>query len=197
MNGADTSSAEFFEQRYHDSGDPWDLAHDTYEQGRYDTIIRALQGRTYASAFEPGCAVGALTEKLAAICTRVDARDFSQTAVDEAKRRCARFSGVTVQCASITEPAPIEEYDLIVLSEIGYYFSSMAWQSLLMDFADRMQVGATLLMSHWLGNSPDHILTGDEVHACMQHPKLKHQLSERHIDAKRSGFRLDRWVRTL
>ena len=195
MSAPDKSSAEFFEQRYRDSGDPWDLAHDGYEQARYDTIIRVLQGRHYRYAFEPGCAVGALTEKLATICDRVDACDFSQTAVEQARARCARLPGVSVRCASVTDPAPISKYDLIVLSEIGYYFTPTAWQSVVADMVDRMQPGATLLASHWLGRSPDHILTGDEVHACMQHPKLKHEQAERHPDPTDSGFRLDRWTR--
>ncbi len=195
MSSPDKSSAEFFETRYREVGDPWDLAHDSYEQSRYDTIIRALAGRRYRHAFEPGCAVGALTEKLATICDRVDACDFSQTAVEQARQRCAGFPGVSVRCASVTDPAPIHDYDLIVLSEIGYYFSFTAWQSVVSDIAERMQPGTILLASHWLGTSPDHLLTGDEVHACMQHPKLKHEHNERHPDPKDSGFRLDRWTR--
>ena len=195
MSSPDKSSAEFFEERYRDIGDPWDLANDSYEQARYDTIIRALAGRRYRCAYEPGCAVGALTEKLATICDRVDARDFSQTAVDQARQRCVRFPGVAVQCASLTDPAPIATYDLIVLSEIGYYLPLTAWQCVFIGIADHMQPGSTLLASHWLGRSPDHILTGDEVHACMQHPKLKHEHAERHPDSKDSGFRLDRWSR--
>ena len=195
MSTPDKSSAEFFETRYRDIGDPWDLAHDSYEQSRYETIIRALSGRRYGYAFEPGCAVGALTEKLATICDRVDASDFSQTAVEQARQRCASLHGVQVRCASVTDPAPIAEFDLLVLSEIGYYFPLTAWQSLVIDIANRMQPGATLLASHWLGGSPDHILSGDEVHACIQHPKLQHDHAERHSDPKHSGFRLDRWTR--
>ena len=195
MSASDKSSAEFFEARYRDSGDPWDLAHDSYEQARYDTVIRALGGRRYRYAYEPGCAVGALTVKLAEICDRVDASDFSRTAVEQARQRCVSYPGVEVRCASLTDPAPIGEYDLIVLSEIGYYFTLTAWQCLVSDIANRMQPGAILLASHWLGRSPDHILSGDEVHACMQHPKLKHEHAERHADPNHSGFRLDRWTR--
>ncbi len=197
MSAPDRSSAEFFEQRYRTSGDPWDLAHDSYEQARYDTIIRALDGRRYAFAFEPGCAVGALTEKLATICDRVYACDFSETAVEQARQRCARFPGVSVRCASVTDPAPIADFDLIVLSEIGYYFSSTAWQSLVSDIAEHMHPGTTLLASHWLGSSPDHILSGDEVHRCMQHPRLRHEHAERHPHPRNSGFRIDRWTRVL
>jgi SAM-dependent methyltransferase len=195
MSAPDKSSAEFFEERYRDKGDPWDLANDSYEQARYDTIIRALAGKRYSYAYEPGCAVGALTVKLATICDRVDACDFSQTAVGQARQRCIDFPGVAVRCASMTDVAPIEKYDLLVLSEIGYYLTLTAWESLVLGIVDRMQPGAILLASHWLGRSPDHILTGDEVHACMQHPKLKHEHAERHPDSKDSGFRLDRWTR--
>jgi hypothetical protein len=47
----------------------------------------------------------------------------------------------------------------------------------------------TMLASHWLGSSSDHILGGDAVHqmiASIPGIRLEHSL---HYD----GFRLDRW----
>lgn len=192
MSTPDTSAA-FFEAMYRADDDPWDFAKDAYEQARYDTIVRALGTGRYRHAFEPGCSVGALTEKLARLCDRVDACDFSPTAVEQARQRCIAFSNVTVRCASLADPAPFGEYDLILLSEIGYYFPFAAWKSRVSDIVEAMQPGAVLLASHWLGSSPDHILSGDEVHAGMQHPLLEHTHGERHTSALEGGFRLDRW----
>lgn len=192
MSAPDTS-AEFFEAMFRDTKDPWNFAADPYEQFRYFTILQAIQPGPYRYAFEPGCSVGALTEKLATICQRVDSCDFSEAAVRQAQERCASFPGVRVRCASLTDSAIYGDYDLIVLSEIGYYFSFATLQCLIDNIASSMQPGATLLASHWLGSSADHVLSGDEVHALMQHPLLQHEHGERHPDGERGGFRLDRW----
>jgi 16S rRNA A1518/A1519 N6-dimethyltransferase RsmA/KsgA/DIM1 with predicted DNA glycosylase/AP lyase activity len=62
-----------------------------YELGRYETTIRALGGRRFARAFEPGCPIGVLTERLAKICDHVEAMDISPTAVRQAQERCRRL----------------------------------------------------------------------------------------------------------
>ncbi len=195
MSCKDTTSPAFFEAKYRADDDPWRFAESGYELDRYRAIIRALGGTRFRHAWEPGCSVGVLTEQLAAVCDRVDACDLSPTAVERARIRCARLPGVTIRCASLTEPAPIQDCDLIVLSEIGYYFTSLAWSAMLCSIVNAMQAGATLLAAHWLGNSPDHILHGDKVHALMHNEQLEHQVGERHEDAKHGGFRLDRWRR--
>ena len=194
MNTPDTSAA-FFQAMFQDSQDPWNFAADTYEQSRYRTILQSLHPHRYRRAFEPGCSVGALTEQLAAICDRVDACDFSQAAVEHARLRCDALPGVKVECASLDDKVSFADYDLIVLSEIGYYFSPAAWQRHVDDIAVALQPGAILLASHWLGSSKDHVLSGDEVHNMVSHPLLHHEHGERHPDPERGGFRLDRWRR--
>ena len=195
MKEKDTTSPEFFEAMYRADGDPWHFAESSYERNRYSAIMQALGDRRYCFAWEPGCSVGVLTEQLAAVCDRVDACELSQTAVDRAQMRCAGLPGVMVRCASLTDPASLDEYDLIVLSEIGYYFTASAWSGTVCNVVNAMQPGAILLASHWLGNSPDHILHGDEVHALIQDARLQHELSQRHNDEEHSGFQLDRWRR--
>ena len=197
MSAPDKSSSEFFEDKYRADEDPWNFSSDSYEQTRYRTILHALEPGRYRCAFEPGCSVGALTEKLAAVCERVDACDFSITAVEQARQRCQALPGVNVYRASLNDAARYQDYDLIVLSEIGYYFSSVAWQSLVLYIGDEMRSGATLLASHWIGTSTDHILSGDEVHALIKHPALELRHGERHEDATHGGFRLDLWKKSL
>ena len=44
---------------------------------------------------------------------------------------------------------------------------------------------------HWLGQSPDHQISGDAVHAVLhKNTRLHHEHAERH-----ATFRLDRWRR--
>ncbi|SEB71778.1 SAM-dependent methyltransferase [Terriglobus roseus] len=188
-----TTSSEFFEAKYRGGTDPWNFAANAYEQARYRTILRALSPGRYQHAWEPGCSVGVLTEQLAGICEQVDACDFAQSAVEQARVRCAGLPGVSVYCASLTEDAPIAMFDLVVLSEIGYYFTAEEWHDQVARIAHALQPGATLLAAHWLGHSPDHIQGGDAVHAeLLACPRLLLDHSERHEQAD-SGFRLDRF----
>ncbi len=186
-----TTSAEFFETKYRDSPDPWDFAGSAYERYRYETIIAALDTRQYGNAFEPGCSVGELTYRLAGRCHHVEAMDISCTAVKRAKARCRYFSNITFRVGSLPHQIPNEEFDLIVFSEVGYYFDDAGLMALVTELVGRIPTSGTFLAAHWLGVSGDHLLSGDRVHeiiGCLAGLKLTR--SERYAD-----FRLDRWIR--
>ncbi len=86
-----------------------------------------------------------------------------------------------------------DQPDLIVLSELAYYFDCDELARLAARLGDTLRNGGTLLAVHWLGISPDHILHGDEVHEILGRAlPLRHQLSQRH-----EGFRLDRWIKEV
>ena len=186
-----TSSAAFFEAKYQEDPDPWGFAGNGYELHRYAAIIRAIAHRHYARAFEPGCSIGVLTERLAAYCDEVYAIDFSRSAVTQAQARCAHLPQVEVHCAALALGTTAEEFDLLVLSEIGYYFARHEWQRISSALIDSLAPGATVLGAHWLGHSQDHRISGDEVNdILLAHPKLRVEHRERHPDV-----RLDRLVR--
>ena len=132
-----------------------------------------------------------LTERLAVLCDSLESIDFSPTAAAQARHRCALLPNVSVCCASILDPIPVDGLDLLVLSEIGYYFSADAWRALAFAMIDALQGGSILLAAHWLGNSEDHCISGDQVHdILLSHSALKIEHSERH-----HTFRLDRLVK--
>jgi SAM-dependent methyltransferase len=191
MNSPSTSSAEFFEAKYTRLSDPWDFAHNRDEQCRYDRTVSALAHRRYQRAFEPGCSVGALTERLAGICDLVEAIDFSETAIATARARCAHLLNVRFDCRPLSERLPVNGFDLLVLSEIGYYFSPDVWREISAELVAAMSPKATLLGVHWLGHSADHCMHGDPVHEILgANSQLRLEYGERH-----EAFRLDRWVR--
>ena len=191
-----TTSAAFFEAKYKEKADPWGFEYKPYELARYDTILAALAPHRYQRAFEPGCSVGVLTARLAAICDAVEACDFSPTAIEQAKQRCAAFPHVHITLEALTGHSAAAmmatgPFDLIVLSEIGYYFKIPDLRTLISNLLTPLPQGATLLASHWLGTTEDHILSGDQVHAIIaESPLLRHEHAERH-----EIFRLDRWRR--
>jgi hypothetical protein len=184
------SSPAFFEQKYQENADPWNFSHSAYELARYDAIINAISHRTYHRAFEPGCSIGVLTERLAAYCDAVEAIDFSPTASVLAQRRCAHLPNVEVRCAALPDGIPTKDCDLLVLSEIGYYFTPQAWQRISSTLIDAIPQDATVMAAHWLGHSEDHCMSGDEVHEILlANPKLQIEHAERN-----QNMRLDRLV---
>lgn len=188
--GLDPSSRDFFEARYRAHVDPWSFATSHYELDRYERIITCLSGQMYENAFEPGCSVGVLTAKLAPLCRRLLATDLSPTAIDRARERCAAWQHVTLRCESILDAEP-RCWDLLLLSEIGYYFTPHVWGSIANRLIASLPPGSTVLASHWLGHSPDHTMHGDEVHAILLDREDLHLIhSERHTE-----FRLEQWTK--
>lgn len=185
----DNLSANFFEAKYKDSADPWDFARSTYEQNRYDEMIKSLGGRHFHRAFEPGCSIGVLTERLGAICDQVYATDISATAVTRASVRCSGLPGVFIEEGSLTDSLPSAAFDLIVLSEVGYYLTEEKLAVLARNLTDRLTPRGVILAAHWLGISSDHVLTGDQVHDI-----LSASLGlERIHSSRHEGFRIDLW----
>jgi hypothetical protein len=132
-----------------------------------------------------------LTERLALCCDAVDAIDFSSTAVAEAKARCSHLPQIEVRCAELPDGRQNKSFDLLVLSEIGYYFTLQSWQQIVFSLIDSLPEGATILAAHWLGHSEDHCISGDEVHEIiLSHPQVQLEHAER-----KQRFRLDRLVR--
>jgi 2-polyprenyl-3-methyl-5-hydroxy-6-metoxy-1,4-benzoquinol methylase len=188
----DRTSAAFFEAKYQHDPDPWGFASSAYERGRYEAIFNALSSRHYKRGFEPGCSVGMLTTRLASICDQVEATDISRTVVTQARKRCQSLTNnVNITCGALPRLIPAGSFDLIVLSEMGYYFTKNELFNLGEELVARLSKPGVLLAAHWLGTSRDHLLSGDLVHQILGTVKgLSRKHSERH-----AGFRLDRWRR--
>ena len=189
MNHSTTSRA-FFEEKYKCNEDPWKFASSSYELRRYDAIINALSFRRYRRAFEPACSIGVLTEQLAIICDRVYATDISSTAVEQAVQRCRLLTNVSIKRGALPADIPGGTFDLIVFSEVGYYFKKPQLRSLIDQLMGSLESEGIFLAAHWLCSSSDHILDGNEVHEIVSSTKeLIHDHAEHH-----PGFRLDRWI---
>jgi len=186
-----TTGRAFFNGKYKRDPDPWNFASSSYELGRYKRVLQALPRIRYKMAFEPGCSIGVLTEQLASVCDAVEAIDISPIAVDQAIRRCSRLPHVHIERGALPKNIPRRKFDLIVFSEIGYYFEPSQLQSLMNRLMKHMGDNCTFLASHWLGSSPDHVLSGDQVHEIILGiDELRLEHAERH-----AAFRLERWTR--
>jgi SAM-dependent methyltransferase len=185
------TSQGFFENKYRQDIDPWNFESSPYEKERYAAILRTLRNHGYSSAFEPGCSIGVLTQALARYCSRLEAVDISPTAVVRAQARCKDLLNVHIQCGSLPEAIPDGEFDLVVFSEIGYYFERRELEKITQELCEKLIPGGTLIAAHWLGTSADHLLSGDQVHESIrENDNLSLDKAERY-----RNFRLDRMVR--
>jgi SAM-dependent methyltransferase len=186
--------AACFETKYQKARDPWSFAASAYEQRRYDLTVAMLPAARYRRVFEPGCSVGELTARLAGRCDRLLAMDSSPTAVKRARERCVGLDHVDVVEGELPQAWPDGTYDLVVLSELGYYFTAEHWAALVARSAQALLPDGTLLAVHWRGRSPDHVLRGDDVHAIARSEAgvRRLQLAAYYVEAK---FRADVWTK--
>lgn len=153
---------DYFERIYERREDPWGYLDRWYEQRKRDATLAALPSERYDHALEVGCSIGVLTERLAERCGDLLAVDVSALAVERARARLGDRARIEQLDATSTLPAG--PFDLVVLSEVGYYFGDAL--DVVLDAA-RAALSATgdLVACHWRHPVEDYPLSGDEVHA--------------------------------
>ena len=159
-----TLDAGYFRDLYAASPDPYGLAERWYEARKYAISLALLPRERYGAAFEPGCSIGVLTARLAARCDSLLACDAVPEAVASARTRTAGLPGVHVERHSVPGEWPPGSFDLIVFSELLYYFDDADLDSVLSLGAGALRPGGHLLAVHWRHPAPDHPRTGDDVH---------------------------------
>jgi SAM-dependent methyltransferase len=164
---------EYFENLYEQSPDPWGFETSPYERKKYERTLGVLQGRRYQRALEVGCSIGVFTVKLAPLCDEVLAVDVSERAVAAARERLAGFPHVRVERRRLPEDTPEGPFDLIVASEVLYYWPKEVMLGALRLFEEILAPGGVLLAVHWRKETKTYPLQGDEVHELLvEHTRL-------------------------
>ena len=156
----------YFDRMYAASADPWQLQERWYERRKFAITLALLPHPRYRHAFEPGCSVGVLTEQLAGRCDHVTATDIVPAALDATHRRLSqagRREHVTLLCRSLDEAWPSTDFDLVVVSEVGYYLKEAALREMLDRELPRLTNAATVVAAHWRHRVADYPLTGDHA----------------------------------
>jgi hypothetical protein len=156
----------YFNRMYEASSDPWQLQDRWYEQRKLAITLALLPLPRYRHAFEPGCSVGVVTEQLAGRCDHVTATDLIPAALEATDGRlvqAGRRDGVTLLRRSLDEDWPATDFDLIVLSEVGYYLEATALRQILDREVPRLTNPATVVAAHWRHHVADYPMTGDET----------------------------------
>jgi protein-L-isoaspartate O-methyltransferase len=184
MSSSDLGSipSAYFEQLYQQDRDPWKFETSDYEASKYAATIAALGPNHYRSGFEIGGSIGVLTKMLAEHCDTLLSIDVVETAQQQAIQRCQQLPHVRFQMMSVPAEYPTETFDLIVLSEVGYYWCWDDLKQAQSQILNSLEIGGQLLLVHWLLTAPTNPITGDDVHNSFLEyvpTQLKHLLWQR------------------
>ncbi|NEB81963.1 methyltransferase domain-containing protein [Streptomyces sp. SID14478] len=155
----------YFESQYAHAEDPWHLAERWYDRRKYELTLAALPRPRYRRGFEPGCSVGVLTSLLAPRCDRLLSADRIASAVETTARRTRALEQVTVRRLAVPDEWPEEQFDLVVLSELLYYFDAPTRTRLLQRSAQSLEPGGHLVAVHWNHAVAEHTCTGRDIAA--------------------------------
>ena len=127
-------------------------------------LLASLPDERYATALEIGASIGILTEQLAPRCDELLAVDLSSVAVERAKARLTGSPHVTIERADVATEFPAGHFDLVLLSEVGYFFTRPVLDRVLRDILDALNDSGTLVVCHWRHTVEEYPGTGDDVH---------------------------------
>jgi predicted TPR repeat methyltransferase len=181
---------DYFEALYKDKGDPWDFETSAYEAAKYAETLAALPQPRFVNALEVGCANGVLTTQLGSRCDALLSVDVSPTALASARARCADQPNVTIEQRRLPDEAPEGIFDLVMLSEVVYYWDSADIVRLAGYLRGAVASGGYVMLVHWIGET-DYPKSGDEAVAELQaalDDRVTVVRSDRH-----EAYRLDLW----
>lgn len=147
------------------SEDPWEYTTSWYEHRKRALTLAALPGRSYSAGLEIGCSIGTLSAELAERCGSFLAVDASSAALAHAARRLAHLPAARTRHLTVPQDWPEGAFDLIVVSEVGYYLSPEELAALFERVEATLLPGGTLALCHWRHPIEGWELDGDTVHA--------------------------------
>lgn len=184
---------DYFDGIFAADDDPWSLANSPYEAAKFARTIAVLDDRRYAAALEIGCAHGVLTHRLAPWCDDLLAIDISAKAIGYARGRCEEFRQIRFERVAFPDEAPAIEFcDLVLLSEVVYYWSDADVVAAGTWLKTHVAVGGRILLVHWIGET-DYPQSGDAAVDKMS-AALGDTIRVEHAE-RTSSYRLDLWTR--
>lgn len=161
-----TLGIAYFDKVYTENPDPWNLEKSEYEKEKYMKTLDSLPKKRYLKGLEIGCSIGVLTNLLAERCDELLSIDLNEIALASAKARLGDRSNVTLKIGSIPDNLPKDTFDLVVMSEVGYFLNFGDLMKAKGEIKFRMTNDADLILVHWIHEVADFPLSGDQVNKC-------------------------------
>jgi len=189
-NPAQSLGAQYFDEMYKCDKDPWNFDSSPYEKEKYRKTISLLGSTNYCRGLEIGCSIGVLTRMLAGRCDELVAIDLSGEAIKIATERLAEYNNVTFINEGIPHYCIEGTFDLILLSEVGYYLSHEDLKLAKQQIIEHLNKEGMLILVHWTNFVADYPLTGDQVHEHFLDSPLIHK--DRYIS---ENYRIDTFIK--
>lgn len=164
-----TDSSAYFDALYRASDDPYELRARWYEVRKRALLLAALPQRHYHRIYEPGCGSGELTAELAPRCDQLLASDKSEFAVEIASKRVRGLRNVRVEQQTLPADWPFAAgpFDLIVLSEVGYFLDQQDMNDVAHACRRSLSDDGTLVACDWRAAFSERVQPTDAVHASL------------------------------
>ncbi len=168
-----------FDRMYDGGSDPWGNGSSFYEERRRNLLLAMLGAPRYRRVLELGCADGYLTSALAGRADEVVALDTSERAVAAARRATP---SAHVSHGNVPDDIPAGRFDLIVLSEVGYFLTPTELIQTVRRAEAALTPGGELVLCHWqhpTNNVPlDGLLVHDQARSVLGRPPRASHLDE-------------------
>jgi LmbE family N-acetylglucosaminyl deacetylase/SAM-dependent methyltransferase len=151
-----------FEAHYDRKPEGWDFDGSWYERRKRAVTLAALPRERYRSALELGCATGVLT---AALTERADAVLGTDIAAAPLERARSRAPLATFVQAALPDEWPDGRWDLVVMSEVGYYLSPADLDATIDRVLASLDDDGVLVACHWRHPDDEAVTSGDAVDA--------------------------------
>ncbi len=192
-------AAEYLHAMYAGSDDPWQIGAGFYERRKREIVLACLPQQRFRSAFEPGCGTGELTLPLAERCDRILAADLVPRAVQLARERLrsswgqadgkAGEGGVEIRKLGLPDWPSDRRFDLVVLSELGYFVSPSDWRDAVGRMAETLLEPWTVVACHWMRPFAERSQSTDDIHAAISERLPESRL----LLLQDADFRLEVW----
>jgi LmbE family N-acetylglucosaminyl deacetylase/SAM-dependent methyltransferase len=154
----------YFDELYRHRSDPWSLESRWYERRKRSITMAALPAERYRSALEIGSSIGMLTSELARRCDNLLSLDISAAAVEQARARLVGSDHVRIEHRDAVADFPAGQFDLIVISEVGYYWPAEVLERVAVRAAAALSADGVVVLCHWRHPVEGYVLSGDAVH---------------------------------